>query len=129
MTTANFQNTVFLSYFGETDVSTANYTPGRFLITSKAPPRKKPKLPKSNTEKKTLPRIESKAKTHFDGFKEFPPEKIDRDNAEAVVHSHPGVHQTDNHTESSEPEGIGNVASACIAERRGEPKAAAATVP
>lgn len=114
MATGNFQGTVFLNYFGETDISSANYTPGRFLITSNAPHRKKEKLTKSKTEKKTLPRLDNRVKTHFDGFKEFPPEKIDRENAEAVGLFKEGTYKTNSAAEQTKPKANADVQSISI---------------
>ena len=128
MATGAFQGTVFLNYFGDTDITSANYTPGRFLIASNAPNRKQPKITKSKTEKKTLPRIDSKAKTLFDGFREFPPEKIDRDNAEAVGELHAGIHETDAAPKQAEPEAVDGFAAAGLAQRRGQPASPAAQV-
>lgn len=83
--TSNFQGTVFLNYFGDNDVCLDNYTPGRFLMTSSGPERKHPKATKSKTDSKQLPRIASKQSMPvFDGFKDIPAERIERENLEAV---------------------------------------------
>lgn len=116
---SNFQGTVFLNYFGDTDVNVENYTPGRFLMTTNGPKRKKPKTAKSKTEQKTLPRIGSKAnvKPAFDGFKEIPPEKIERENFEAVGLQSPGKGQTISENEPAKSEAVVHVTAVCFKQR------------